>query len=169
MGRELKPTHMTVVPVTSQEPPLPSFSPPSFFRLATLGQSQCTPQASLDLLLSCLHAGHLLKLTRKWDTGCWGQEPAELLRNVGSVERQAPLEHTKVGSFHVCWCTYICVPQVVMCAFISLWATCVIHISCSVCQHVCVCTIVSSCSKGTKGLFKGLTLLVSVMAIGVQS
>lgn len=120
MGRELKPTHMTVVPVTSREPPLPSFSPSSFFHLATLGQSQGTPQASLDLLPSCLHAGQLLKLTRKSATVCWGQEPAELFGNVGPVERQASLEYTKVGSF----CVYMCDPRCHVCISISVGHLC---------------------------------------------
>lgn len=37
MGRELKPTHMTVVPVTSQVPHLPSFSRSSFFTWLSWG------------------------------------------------------------------------------------------------------------------------------------
>lgn len=122
MGRALKTTHMTVVSVTSQEPPLSFFSPSYFFLLATLGHSQGTPHASLDLLLSCLPAGQLQKLTRKSDTAYWGQETAELLRNVGPVERQTSLEYTKVGSFHECWCICICVVRVVMCVFVALWA-----------------------------------------------
>lgn len=90
--------------------------PHIFFLLATLGHSQGTPHASLDLLLSCLLAGQLQKLTRKSDTAYWGQETAELLRNVGPVERQTSLEYTKVGSFHECWLhMYLCGPGGYVC------------------------------------------------------
>ena len=109
MGRKVKPTDMTVVPVTSQEPPLPPH-PLSFSHLSTLGQSQGTPQASLGLLLSCRRARQLLQLAQKTGTACWGQEvrePAELLRDVGPVERQAPLEYTEVGNFYIHLCVFI--------------------------------------------------------------
>lgn len=137
------------------------FPPTPFFCLwSTLGQSQGTPQASLGLLLSCHRAGQLLQLARKTSTTCWGQEVrelAELLRDVGPVERQASLEYTEVGSFYICLCVYVYVVQaVVMC----VWACCPY-----------VYNKRAYVVEKQKMLFKvkGLTLLVSVTAIWARS
>lgn len=138
-----------------------------------LGQSQGTPQASLCLLLSCHRAGRLMQLAGKTSTACRGQEvrePAELLRDVGPVERQASLEYTEVGNFYICLRVYICGPSCRV-------YICVDHLRGPCCRDVCVSMLSicvqqqSLCSREKKMLFKvkGFTLLVSVMAIWVRS
>lgn len=114
---------MTVVPVTSQEPPLVP-PPPSFSHSSTLRQLQGTPQASLGLLLSCHCVGQVLQLARTTSTTSCGQErqeAAEVLSDVGPVEGQASLEYTEVGNFYIHLCVYICMWSKLSCVNISMW------------------------------------------------
>lgn len=130
---EVKPTDMTVVPVTSREPPL-SPPPPPVSHWSTLGQSQAT-QASLGLLLPHRCAGQLLQLARKTGTACCGQELAELLKDVGPVERQAPLEYAEVGNFYIRLCVCICGPSCHVYMSVD-------HLHGPSCRNVCVSTSV---------------------------
>lgn len=137
MRRELKPTHMTVVPVTSQAPHLPSFSRSSFFTWLSWGSHRVL------LKPPWIYCVLVFMLGSSWSC----QESQALGAGAGRTPQECGTGgKTSILGIHAGWKLsyllvhiYLCAPGCHVCIFVSLWAIYVIQVSCNVCVSMSVC------------------------------